>query len=77
MASSPAGDIENTLHFVVKSEAVRAIVTSPAACAANLGGRQMTSDLKRSLRRALIEERQKLKGAVGVLQDSEDATKAD
>jgi|GEM_PF-1320782 len=37
----------------------------------------MTSDLKRTLRRALIEERQKLKGAVGVLQDSENPTKAD
>jgi len=65
-----------TSYFVVKFETVRGIVTSPAACAANLGGRQMTSDLKRTLRRALIEERQKLKGAVGVLQDSEGA-KAD
>jgi len=36
----------------------------------------MTSEMKRALRRALIEERQKLKGAVGLLQDSEEA-KAD
>ena len=61
----------------MKSEAVRATVTSPAACAANLGGRQMTSDMKRILRRALIEERQKLKGAVSVLQDSDDVKKTD
>lgn len=38
----------------------------------------MTSQLKRQLKRALIEERQKLKGAAGILDDDKTTTeKAD
>ncbi len=36
----------------------------------------MTSKWKRQLKRALIEERQKLKGAAGVLDDSAESVKA-